>query len=135
MLHQLGSAELLAREPDAADHLAQALNVTRDRGTRAGIALLLGRAAVSTGRLADAREWLGAEIEQLEDTQPELAARLETYRSAAGVWHPRFAPELERDLPRLRTLAARGGAGGRSLWLLIAFRSAFDGGPPSRSSR
>jgi DNA-binding CsgD family transcriptional regulator len=128
VLHQLGSAELLAREPAAADHLAQALDATTDRGARGGIALLLGRAAVSTGRLAEAREWLGAEIEQLEGTQPELAARLESYRSAAGVWHPRFAPELERDLPRLRTLAVRGGAGGRSLLLLIAFRSAFDGG-------
>jgi len=128
VLHHLGAVELLARDPAAADHLAQALDATDDRGTRAEIALLLGRAAVSTGRLADARELLGPAIEQLEGEQPELAARLESYRWAVGVWHPQFSPELERELPRLRSLASRGGAGGRSLLLLIAFRMAFDGG-------
>lgn len=129
VLHDLGAVELLARDPAATDHLAQALHATKDRETRGRIALLLGRAAVSTGRLADARELLGAAIEELGGEQPELAARLESYRSAAGAWHPRFAPELDHDMPRLRTLAARGGLGGRSLSLLIAFRSAFGGGP------
>jgi DNA-binding CsgD family transcriptional regulator/Flp pilus assembly protein TadD len=67
-------------------------------------------------------------IEQLRETQPGAVARLESYRSAAGVWDPRFAAELERDLPRLRALAEHAGAAGRSLLLLIAFRMAFDGG-------
>jgi DNA-binding CsgD family transcriptional regulator len=129
LLYELGAAELLARDRAATDHLAQALNVTRDLEARGRIALLLGRAAVSTGRLADARELLTPVIEQLGDTQPEVVARLQAYRSVAGVWDPRFAAELERELPRLRALAVRGGAAGRSLFLLIAFRSAFDGGP------
>jgi DNA-binding CsgD family transcriptional regulator len=128
VLHQLGAAELLARDPAATDHLAQALDATEDPGARGGIALLLGRAAVSTGRLADARELLGVVIEQFGETQPGVVARLESYRSAGGVWDPRFAAELERELPRLRALAERGGAAGRSLLLLIAFRSAFEGG-------
>jgi DNA-binding CsgD family transcriptional regulator len=128
VLHQLGAAELLARDPAATDHLVQALEATDDPGARGGIALLLGRAAISTGRLADARELLGVVIEQLGETQPGVVARLEAYRSVAGVWDPRFAAELERELPRLRALAEGGGAGGRPLLLLIAFRSAFDGG-------
>jgi DNA-binding CsgD family transcriptional regulator len=128
VLHQLGAAELLARDPAATDHLVQALDATDDHVARGGIALLLGRAAVSTGRLADARELLGAVIDQLGEAQPGVLARLEAYRSAGGVWDPRFAPELERELPRLRALAERGGAAGGSLLLLIAFRSAFDGG-------
>jgi DNA-binding CsgD family transcriptional regulator len=128
LLHQLGAAELLAREPAATDHLAQALDVAGDSRERREIALLLGRAAVSTGRLADARELLGPEIEQQEEAEPGVVARLEAYRSVSGVWDPRFAAELERDLPRLRALAERGGDGGRSLLLLLAFRSAFDGG-------
>ena len=128
ILHELGAAELLARDPAATDHLAQALDGTQDPGTRGEIALLLGRAAVSTGRLADARELLGAVIEQLGEAQPGVVARLEAYRSAGGVWDPRFAAELETELPRLRALAERGGAAGGSLLLLIAFRSAFDGG-------
>ena len=48
-----------------------------------------------------------AAIEQLGSEQPELAARLESYRSVAGVWHPEFARELERDLPRLRPAGRR----------------------------
>jgi DNA-binding CsgD family transcriptional regulator len=128
LLHQLGAAELLARDPAATDHLAQALDQTEDPEARGAIALLLGQAAVSTGRLADARELLGAVIEQLAETQPGVVARLEAYRSAGGVWDPRFAAELERELPRLRALAERDGTAGRSLLLLIAFRSAFDGG-------
>jgi len=129
VLHQLGAAELLARDPVTTDHLAQALETTDDPGMRGEIALLLGRAAVSTGRLADARELLGTVIGREGATVSELAARLEAYRSVAGVWDPRFAAELERDLPRLRSLAEHGGDAGRSLLLLLAFRSAFEGGP------
>jgi DNA-binding CsgD family transcriptional regulator/tetratricopeptide (TPR) repeat protein len=128
LLHQLGAAELLARDQAATDHLSAALDAAEDPRARGEIALLLGRAAVSTGRLADARELLGPVIAQLADTQPEVATRLEAYRSTAGAWHPRFTAELERELPRLRAVAERGGAAGRSLLLLVAFRSAFEGG-------
>jgi DNA-binding NarL/FixJ family response regulator len=131
LLFDLGAVELLARDPAATDHLAQALAATEDPGPRGEIALLLGRAAVSAGRLVDARDLLGPVIEELAETQPGVVARLEAYRSVAGVWDPRFAAELERDLPRLRALAERNGADGRSLLLLIAFRSAFDGGDRS----
>ncbi len=129
VLQQLGAAELLTRDPVTTDHLAQALDATDDPEGRAAIALLLGRAAVSTGRLADARELLGQVIGREGANLPGLAARLEAYRSVAGVWDPRFAAELERDLPRLRALAERGGDAGRSLLLLLAFRAAFEGGP------
>ena len=129
VLFELGSSELLAREQPAVDHLAEALAATADPDRRADTALLLGRAAMSTGRLADARMLLGRAIEDVGDAQPEIAARLETYRSAPGVWHPKFVGELDQRLPSVRALAARAGAGGRSLLLLLAFRLVFDGGP------
>jgi ATP/maltotriose-dependent transcriptional regulator MalT len=66
-------------------------------------------------------------IEELGEDQPEVVARLEAYRWAAGVWDPRFTTHLERELPRLRAVAERGGAAGRSLLLMLAFRSAFEG--------
>src|SRR5205807_10415176 len=47
VLYELGSAELLARDPVAVDHLAYALALTAGPERRAKIALLLGRAAVS----------------------------------------------------------------------------------------
>ena len=129
LLQKLGAAELLGRDPASTDHLAQALQCTDDPEQRGAIALTLGRAAVSSGRLADARDLLAAVIGREGATVPELAARLEAYRSVAGVWDPRFAVELEHDLPRLRALAHDGGDAGRSLLLLLAFRTAFEGGP------
>jgi DNA-binding CsgD family transcriptional regulator len=129
VLYELGSAELLAREPVAVDHLADALAATADRDRRARIALLLGRAAVTTGRLDDARVLLGPAIEELGDAHPEISARLETHRSAAGLWHPQFVDDLSQRVPGLRALAGRAGAGGRSLLLLLAFRLVLDGGP------
>ena len=129
VLYELGNVELLARERAAVDHLADALAATTDPARRAGIALLLGRAAVSTGRFADATMLLGTAIDELGDAHPEISARLETYRSASGVWHPKFVGELNQRVSGLRALAARAGAGGRSLLLLLAFRLVFDGGP------
>jgi DNA-binding CsgD family transcriptional regulator len=128
VLHALGAAELLARDPAAADHLAQALEATDDPGVRGGVALLLGRAAVSTGRLADAWELLAPVIQELDDADPGVVARLEAYRAAAGVWDPRFRGELEQELPRLRALAERAGGAGGSLLLMLAFISTADGG-------
>jgi hypothetical protein len=84
-------------------------------------------AAVSTDRLADAWELLGPVIEELEEAQPGVVARLEAYRAAAGVWNPRFGGELERELPRLRGLAERGGDAGRSLLLMLAFVATGEG--------
>ena len=129
VLHQLGEAELLTRDPVSTDHLAQALDATDDPVARGRIALLLGRAAVSTGRLADARALLGVVIEREGARLPALAARLEAYRSVAGVWDPRFGAELAHDLPRLRAVAEGGGDAGRSLLLLLGFRAAYEGGP------
>jgi DNA-binding CsgD family transcriptional regulator len=127
VLHQLGAAELMAREPAATAHLAHALDGTQDPEARGAIALLLGRSAVSTGRLGDAHTLLQPVIERLEETQPLVVARLEACRWAAGVWDPRFTSELDRELPRLRALADRTGKAGRALQLLIAFHSTWEG--------
>lgn len=129
ILHELGAAELLAGEPSATEHLAAALDATGDPIAKGEIALLLGRAAVSRGQLAAAREFLAPVIEQLRDSQPEVSVRLETYRSASGIWDPRFAADLLADLPRLRRLADTAEHAGRSLLLMLAHRSAFEGGP------
>jgi len=129
VLHELGAAELLAREPGATEHLAEGLAAAGDLQSRANIALLLGRASVSAGRLADARRLLAPVVEQLSGAQPGMVARLEAYRAAAGIWDPRFTTEVERDIPRLRELAERSGPDGRPLLLMLAFRSTSEGRP------
>jgi DNA-binding CsgD family transcriptional regulator len=131
VLHRLGAAELLAREEAATQHLAHALDATSDPALRGEIALLLGRAAVSGGRLAQARELLEPLIDELGPAQPEVVARLEAYRAASLVWGSRYSDQVQRELPRLRALAETTGPAGRSLLLMIAFRYAQMGMPPA----
>lgn len=135
VLHELGAAELLTRDPGAPQHLAQALDATDDPGARGQIALLLGRAAVSGGRLVAARELLEPLIERLRSSQPDVVARLEAYRAASLVWGPDFNDQVVRELPRLRALADHAGSAGRSLLLLVAFRYAQEGRDPAEMLR
>lgn len=135
VLHELGAAELLTRDPGASNHLAQALDATDDPGSRGQIALLLGRAAVSGGRLNAARELLEPLIDRLRSSQPDVVARLEAYRAASLVWGPDFSDQVVRELPRLRAVAEDAGPAGRSLLLLIAFRYAQEGRDPAEMLR
>jgi DNA-binding CsgD family transcriptional regulator len=130
VLHQLGAAELMARDPAATQHLAQALDSTGDPAERGEIGLLLGRAAVSGGRLADARELLGPLIKQLQTLQPDVVAQLEAYWAASWLWDGGSIDGLGPELPRLRHLAERAGPAGRPLLLMIAFRAAQEGRRP-----
>jgi DNA-binding CsgD family transcriptional regulator len=130
LLHQLGAAELLAREPSATQHLAQALDAAGDPAERGEIALLLGRAAVSGGRLADARELLVPLIEQLRAADSDIVVELEAYWAASQVWDGGAGDRLGPELPRLRDLAERAGPAGRPLLLMMAFRAAQEGRRP-----
>jgi DNA-binding CsgD family transcriptional regulator len=131
VLRELGSAELVARVPEAAEHLAQALAATGEIGKRAEISLQLGQAEIAGGRLPRAGRVLDAALQELADSDADIGLSLEVYRSALGIWHPQFASDLEQRLPRLRELTQRGGPASRPLYLLLAFHAAFGGEPPA----
>lgn len=84
----LGGAKALAGDPDACEHLRAALQAAPAGPTRAQIASELAHALVPMGRFDEAVETLGAAIEQLGQTDRELALRLEAEISMVGRLHP-----------------------------------------------
>jgi DNA-binding CsgD family transcriptional regulator len=124
---QLATAELLAQEPSATERLRDALSVTAQPVQRAGLALLLGKALINAGRLAEAEPVLSSAISELGDRDGDLTVRLETWRSGLGVLDRQFRAGLEQRLPLLRPLAERSGPAGRALVILLAYRAAMGG--------
>jgi DNA-binding CsgD family transcriptional regulator len=124
---ELAVAELQAREPSAVERLREALSITEQPVPRAEIALLLGKALINAGRVAEAEPVLTEAIGELSDRDRDLALRLETWRSGLGVLSRQFRADLEQRLPRLRPLAEQGGPAGRGLLIVLAYRAAMDG--------
>ena len=124
---ELATAELQAREPGAVERLRDALSISEQPVPRAEIALLLGKALINAGRLAEAGPVLTEAIGELGDRDRNLALRLETWRSGLGVLSRQFRAGLEQRLPQLRPLAEQGGPAGRGLLIVLAYRAAMDG--------
>jgi DNA-binding CsgD family transcriptional regulator len=123
---ELGTAELLAREPSAIERLTDALAITAQPVQRAQIALLLGRALVTAGRLTEAESVLSSPISEL-GSDGDLAVRLEMWRAALGLLDPRFRAGLDQRLPVLRSLAGRSGPAGQGLLVVLAYLAAMKG--------
>ena len=122
---ELATAELQAREPTAVGRLRDALAITEQPVPRAQIALLLGKALINAGRLAEAEPVLTEAMGPLGDH--DLALRLETWRSGLGVLSRQFRAGLDERLPLLRPLAEQAGPAGRGLLIVLAYRAAMDG--------
>jgi DNA-binding CsgD family transcriptional regulator len=99
LLHQLGLAAFLARDPSALDHLAAAHRFATDPRTRAAIALDLAQCLVVVDRLDDVLPLLECAIDELGNLDDELAARLEVQLIFiarlrivdSGVYHERIS--------------------------------------------
>jgi len=101
LLLQLGLAEWHAGEPDAIDHLEQALAAARDPGTTAAVAESLAQAYRFTGRADMGVDVLERAIAQLGDTDPWLAFSLESSCALAAVMDDRTAVKALRSLDSL----------------------------------
>lgn len=129
LVRALGSAELLAREPQATKHLEQALRVEDAPRERAAIALELGRGLLARGALAQAEDVLRDGAAAAAGSGSDLLVRIEAHRVAIGVWDPGFAVGLRQRLPALRGLARR--PAGRPLALALAFYEVFASSRPT----
>ncbi len=129
LLHELGGAELQAREPGAEAHLRDALRRGRNPGERAHTAVLLAEAVGFGGRVAEARDISSAALADLDGRDRPLALRLETQRARNDAIDARQATRLDARLPELLALAEAGGAAGRELQLCLALRLALRGEP------
>lgn len=78
VLVDLAGAEALAAQPEAIDHLEQALELLRDGTERARLLLQLGRLLHEGGRVAEASEAFERGLDELAGADEELALELET---------------------------------------------------------
>lgn len=100
VLLELGRAELLAGDLDAAEDLSTALALAADDETVATAANLLSRALVYANRVPEAVDALTDARARLSDPEGELGVRLELEAINAGHLDARTAPRADALLDR-----------------------------------
>lgn len=128
VLGELGEAGALARDPAAAEHLREALDLVMAPAIRVRLARVLSELLLWDGRTIEAHSLL---VRMLDDfgpsAAPPLRAVLETLRAMLASVDRRLVAEVEPRLPVLRELAAAAGPAGRSLLVFEAsWRSRID---------
>jgi len=128
VLGELGEAEALARDPAAAGHLREALEVVVAPAIRVRLARILSELLVWDGRPVEAHGVLVKMIDDLGPTAaPPLRAVLETLRAVTASVDRRLVAEIEPRVPLLRELAVAAGPAGRALLVFDACWQAAHG--------
>jgi DNA-binding CsgD family transcriptional regulator len=125
---ELGIASKLAGRPETTRHFEEARRLAADPVLRDSAALELATTLGLTGSWERAFEVVGQALTDLDGRDAELAARLECLRAGLAGSDPGLVAELNRRLPELEELAARDGAAGRSLALLLGAIGGWRGG-------
>jgi DNA-binding CsgD family transcriptional regulator len=116
VLGELGEAEALARNPAAAGHLREALDLVTAPAIRVRLARILSELLVWDGRPVEGHAVLVKMIDELGPAAaPPLRAVLETLRAVTASVDRRLVAEIEPRLQLLRDLADAAGPAGRGL--------------------
>ena len=114
VLGELGEAEAISRDPAAADHLREALELVVAPAIRVRLARILSELLVWDGRPIEGHAVLVRMLEELGPTAaPPLRAMLETLRAVTASIDRRLVGEVEPRLPLLREHAVAAGQAGR----------------------
>jgi DNA-binding CsgD family transcriptional regulator len=124
-LYELGRLEALARDPRAIARQEEALALTAEPEVRARIALELFGLLLYAGQWDAANAVVDRTLGELDGGDPDGATRLETMRAGIEGYDPRLVERFDRELARLRTLAARGGQAARPLSVLLGVHAAW----------
>ncbi len=120
LLHELGGAEVLARDPAALPHLREALADAQDPHLAARIARDLTEVLFATGRWGDGVATASRALAALGDRDPDLALGIEMLRATMRAQDPRLVADFDRDRERLVGLASGTTWGARALAVLLA---------------
>ncbi len=119
VLHELGRAEALIREPAGVEHLREARALARDPVERARYALDLANVLVFVGEWPEVLDLLAVATVELGDRDESLRLRLTALRVGLGV-HPSSAAQFDRELPKFLALARSENPEARGLRLYLA---------------
>ncbi len=121
VLGELGEAEALARDPAAAGHLREALELVVAPPIRVRLARILSELLVWDGRPVEAHGVLVDMLDELGPrAAPPLRAQIEVLRALTASLDQRLVAEVEPRLPALRELAVAAGPAGRGLLVFDA---------------
>jgi DNA-binding CsgD family transcriptional regulator len=95
---ELGRAEAMAGEPDAATHLATGISQLSDRSHDPGETLITGRTLFALGRPGDALAAFDRTLEATEESDPEAIARLSAARTTVQ-WLTGLLQGTRAELP------------------------------------
>jgi DNA-binding CsgD family transcriptional regulator/tetratricopeptide (TPR) repeat protein len=129
LLHELGRAEGLVRDPSALADLEQALRLSEDAALRAKASEDLTALLVIAGVWDAAVAVVEQALAELGDDEPETAVRLEAWRAGTTAFDPRFVGQFDQRSPHLDELAMTGGAAARPLAVLLAGVAGWRGQP------
>jgi DNA-binding CsgD family transcriptional regulator len=127
VVHELGSAEAVAGDPNAALDLTEAAALTDNPVVRAGITYELATWHALSGDWEEFARRVRDALTELGGRDPDLAAHIETARGAAEFYDPRSAHVFEERLPGLLDLIDQRRTAGRGLALQIAAMMAARG--------
>ena len=127
LLHELGRAEALVRDPAAVPDLEQALRLSEDPALRARVSEDLVALFVLAGLWDPAVALVESALADLGDRDPDAAARLEAWRAGVTAYDPRFVGQFDRRYAHLLELTGPGGDAARPLAVLLASVAAWRG--------
>jgi DNA-binding CsgD family transcriptional regulator len=125
---ELGVGEMLTRGPAAIEHLEAAYAAIEDPVMRAGVAGVLGRALLFTGRPLEGADLVRDAAAALPPEAADLADQMDAFDIATVLFGVRPPADLERLVP-YRTLSPRSSLGAKMHGALAAMAWTYAGGP------
>ncbi len=128
LLLELGEARLHAGIDGATDSMREALALRSDARQRAEVALMLGRALFSTGKVEEAQESFAQGMAEVTDTEDDLFLELRAWYTADSRHDPDLSEAAQQRLQTLLDGSAPGRTRAERLLLAhMAYRAARSG--------
>jgi DNA-binding CsgD family transcriptional regulator len=132
LMHELGRAEVVARDPAAISDLQEALKLAEDAATRSRVTLDLVEILAFAGEWEIGMALVESSLAQTTgtDTDPEIHLELEAFRAGYAMYDVNGVQQFNRDRHRLDALARRSeGRGALALRSVLASGLALRGAP------
>jgi tetratricopeptide (TPR) repeat protein len=130
LLLELGQIEVTRRNPQAAEVLREARELSADPRERALAALAMAEGLTHDCKWDAAAETVSAALDEFDGLDPDVARELELARAVVSAVDPALAPSFWRDKEQLLELSRDDSWTGRALSALFALTFAFQGKAP-----
>jgi DNA-binding CsgD family transcriptional regulator len=120
LLFELGQAEMLVRDPAAAGHLEQALELAEEPRLRARTAVTLTELLCAAGQWQAALGVMAAAKRELGERDRELVVELEAVRAMTMAYDPKLVEDFDVERARFAELSAGDSWAAHALAALLA---------------